>query len=80
MKEKFMIVYVARYWNDSRNYNIVVYKTRRLAEKRPHDWFLMFSRSEWRKMGCRVPKETFKQCLEGDKGEIMKIQLVAKEK
>lgn len=54
-----MRVFAARYFMDSseRDYEIVVYKEEAEAEEAPHDYWLSFTKKEWRKMGCRVPKK-----------------------
>lgn len=54
-----MKLWAARYWDydGSKDYEIVLYSSKREADEDPHSYMLSFSRSEWRRMKCRVPKD-----------------------
>jgi len=50
----------ARYYNRDGTrspWDVVIYESMCEAENCPHDWFMLFTRKQWRKMGCRVPKK-----------------------
>lgn len=67
-----MKLYAARYQfttDIKKDYEIVLYKSYKIAEESPHDWFLTFKKYEWKKMGDRIPK----------KNEIMPINLFVEE-
>lgn len=66
-----MKVYAAKYYYSpaSKDYEIVIYENKTMAENCPHDYILAFNKYQWRRMGCRVPK----------KDENMAIELIAKE-
>lgn len=54
-----MKLFAARYWADDSEmgaYEIVLYESAEMSEEQPHDYLFSFTRQQWRKMGCRVPK------------------------
>lgn len=64
-----MKAFAARYENTGpTDYEIVIYENEKMAEENPHDYLLSFTKSQWRKMGCRAPK----------KNENMAVELTAK--
>ena len=66
-----MKVFAARYFWDTteKDYEIVIYENKKMSEECPHDYLLAFNKSQWRKMGCRVPK----------KEEVMAVEIIARE-
>jgi hypothetical protein len=65
-----MKCYAARYiWQPAEQDHVVLYKHKREPTEAPHDYFLDFTKYEWRKMGGRMPK----------KEEVIRIELTVKE-
>lgn len=65
-----MKLYAARYeYAGPTSYEIVLYESKKMAENCPHDYILSFTKKQWKKMGCRLPK----------KDENMVVELTAKE-
>ncbi len=75
-----MKLYASRYWSDSKNYDIVCYKSEKLAKECPHDYEFQFTPAEWRKMKCRVPKGKYPANDYSPSDEVMVVELTAKEK
>ena len=62
----------ARYYNNDGTrspWDVVIYESMYEAENCPHDWFMLFTRKQWREMCCRAPK----------KDENMRVVMMAKE-
>jgi homoaconitase/3-isopropylmalate dehydratase large subunit len=66
-----MKLWAAKYYLDSSEteYDIVLYESKKIAQEGPHDYIMNFTKSQWKKMGCRLPR----------KMENMAIELIAKE-
>lgn len=74
-----MKLYAARYWSDSKNYEIACYKSRKEADECPHDHIMSFTKSQWKKMGCRVPKGKYPaNDYYSSSEEVMAVELIAK--